>query len=551
VSADALALLGRGDLAATWRLELPSGVQAIHAEDGGVRLQRDGVAVGFIPPVLVADADDHHWTQRVGRFELEGLSNRVVLTLVVPAEWAFDAARVLPLRIDPTVSLQPDNDFDTGFVDEFGDRSTGAIDSGSLALVGFGSDVRGYAEFDTSSIPDGATITDVHLRVWLSNHDNPGDPAVPLRMEVKAVGVPASFPEDDLWDAIGPLFAGNDYVFEQLVRTGPEFCPDSYVFRDYDLGPDADADVQAALPLDFFTVGFASQIVTDPDFDHIDYIGFPEEVQNPFTCFETDFPNTRITLVVEFTSNRPPVCNAGGPYVADCPNDAITIDGSGSSDPDGDPILFAWTTDCPGTIADPSAAVAVLDLDAGCAADCMVTLAVTDVPSSPGAVGETVTCATTVNAQDLTPPDVTATDLTELCLWPPRHDYFHVGSAASHVTAVDACQPFVNVTWTGCSSDQPDEAPEDGRPENGDGHFTEDCFVDAAGELWVRVERAGRDPVAGRNTFVGRHYSVGVSVDDGCGNVVTLPGTMRVPHDRRGGSGGQDDPCQRGTMRRH
>ena len=38
------------------------------------------------------------------------------------------------------------------------------------------------------------------------------------------------------------------------------------------LGPLAVADVQSQLVPNFFTVGFVSAIVTDPGFDHIDYI---------------------------------------------------------------------------------------------------------------------------------------------------------------------------------------------------------------------------------------------------------------------------------------
>ena len=544
VSQGALGLMGRGDFAASWLLELPAGVRAALAADGGVALARGNEILARVPPALVADADDPHWSSGVARFELAGPEGSPTLTLVVPAAWAFDAARAFPLRLDPTISLQPVDTFKTGFVDELGNEEFGSIDTGSLLLVGFGAQVRGFAEFDTSSIPDGATINDTHLRIWLANHDNPGDPAVPLRVEVKGVGVQASEPAPVLWATIGALFTGVIYTSEDLPRTGPEFCPDSYVFRDYDLGSTADADVAAQLPFDFFTLGFASEIVTDPTFDHVDYIGFPEEVDNPFGCAFTDFPGTRITLVIDYVDpNEPPVCNAGGPYVADCPIGSIFLDGTGSFDPNGDPIAYVWTTDCPGTISGASLPVASLQLDGGCVADCTVTLQVHEVVS-----GITSTsCTATVHAQDLTPPVVDSSDLVDLCLWPPRHDMYCVGSAAGHVVAHDACQPGVIYRWVGCASDQPDEAREDGRPENGDGHFDQDCQVNAAGELCVRVERAGFDPVAGRNTFEGRRYSVSVEVDDGCGNVVVVPGTVHVPHDRRGGSGGQDDPCESGS----
>ena len=81
--------------------------------------------------------------------------------------------------------------------------------------------------------------------------------------------------------------------------------------------------------------------------------------------------------------NEPPVAGAGGPYEAECAGSAtaIPLDGSGSFDPDGEPLTFAWTTDCPGgSFDEPAATAPVLQLDgtAGCEIECSAFLQVAD-----------------------------------------------------------------------------------------------------------------------------------------------------------------------------
>lgn len=547
LGAAALNGLGPGDIVAEWTLELPVGARAMK-EDGaaataGVRIEDDaGRFLARLPAPAIRDADDAHATHGLAHLELGGREAAPTVKLIVPGTWAHSPDRALPLLLDPTVSLQPTSQPMTGFVDELGNIDLDQIASGTLTDVAYGAQVRGFAEFPLGSIPDASAILTAHLRVWLANHDNPFDPAVPLPLEVKFCPLPSSAPPLVLHAAIPPMGAGRIYATETVPRTGPEFCASSYEFRDYDLGPLALADIQAQLPADFFTVGFTSDVVTDPGFDHIDYVGYLEEVNNPFLCSFTDFPGTRITLVLEYVAlNRPPVCNAGGPYSSPCPSLPIPVSAALSSDPDGDPLTFAWTSSCSGSIENASQVNAILHLDASCGEDCTVTVTVSDGIAS-------VACSAPVSAHDIEPPVVSSSNLNGFCLWPPRHDLYCLGTPASHVSASDACQPGVQMRWIGCLSDQPDEAREAGRPENGDGNFSNDCQVSADGqELCVRVERAGSDPVDGHNTFDGRHYGVGVEVSDGCGNVVVVEGSVFVPHDRRGGSGGQDDPCQSGS----
>lgn len=93
------------------------------------------------------------------------------------------------------------------------------------------------------------------------------------------------------------------------------------------------------------------------------------------------------TRTVTRTTNQPPICDADGSYFVTVAggHGSIGLDGTGSSDPDGDTLLYSWSTDCPdGTFDDRFIATPVLSVGAPPTCSCMVHLIVTD-PSGASA----------------------------------------------------------------------------------------------------------------------------------------------------------------------
>jgi len=308
-------------------------------------------------------------------------------------------------------------------------------------------------------------------------------------------------------------------------------------------------------------------------------------------------------------TNRAPICDTGGPYLAECNGQPSTLalDGRGSSDPDGDPLEFFWTTTCTGgRYDDPVLDVPTLSLDGPppCPVACEVTLQVTDPD------GLTDRCTAAVTLDDTTvpilagvpadatvecdavpvPPPVTATDTCDpapsvalaefridggcpgeyslertwtatdacsnaaalpqiltvvdttppvvapatddiACLWPPNHRYVCFDRSAVSPALSDNCSEPVTWAFAGCTSDQPDDAPDLAKPGwNGDGHTADDCVVSIDGDsVCVRAERAGTGPTAQD----GRHYGLLIIATDACGNAsdpVSI-GQIWVPHD--------------------
>jgi hypothetical protein len=136
-----------------------------------------------------------------------------------------------------------------------------------------------------------------------------------------------------------------------------------------------------------------------------------------------------------------PVCDHGGPYTAECNGVTSTaqLDGTGSFDPDGDPITFFWYEECATSFfVDPTSPTPTLSMDMtdACFLICTIELRVTGG-------GQTTKCQTTVSMQDTLPPDISCppdiTDIWGIPTQPP-------GTGVA--TATDACDPTPSIDFS-------------------------------------------------------------------------------------------------------
>lgn len=225
--------------------------------------------------------------------------------------------------------------------------------------------------------------------------------------------------------------------------------------------------------------------------------------------------------------NRPPVADAGGDVTVECasPDGAsVTLDGSGSSDPDGDELDHEWLDPDGEVIAAGETAGVTLPVGTH-----TVTLRVTDED------GASDTDEVVVTVEDTTPP-VLSFAVEPDRLWPPNHRHVAVELQAS---VDDACDPSPAVSVL-VGSSEPDDAR--GR---GDGATTGDIRVTRA-DGTVALSSAANptvrlDPLAGDRLELraerqgrgdGRVYTLTATARDAAGNAAGATAEVAVGHDR-------------------
>jgi hypothetical protein len=128
-------------------------------------------------------------------------------------------------------------------------------------------------------------------------------------------------------------------------------------------------------------------------------------------------------------TNHPPVANAGADQTVACQAHgcaSVTLNGSGSSDPDGDALSYVWTDQANNVVG--TAAVVQLNVTVGVHS---FNLTVTDTG------GLTSTAATHVTVQDTTPPALSVA-LSPNYLWPPNHKLVQITASVATSDTCDA-----------------------------------------------------------------------------------------------------------------
>jgi hypothetical protein len=213
------------------------------------------------------------------------------------------------------------------------------------------------------------------------------------------------------------------------------------------------------------------------------------------------------------STNEAPVANAGADQNFDCAPAAgldVTLDGSGSSDPDDDALSYTWkegstilgTEEMITVPLTPGTHTIILTVDDG---------------NGETDIDEVVV---TIDA-DTEAPDITvATEV--LGMWPPNHKYQTFTLADFAVSVSDNCEcADLEATIVCVTSDEPDDAK-----GGGDGKTTNDIVIVNDHTVKLRAERAGNGD--------GRVYTITISATDCAGLTGTTTCEVIVPHNKKG-----------------
>jgi hypothetical protein len=198
----------------------------------------------------------------------------------------------------------------------------------------------------------------------------------------------------------------------------------------------------------------------------------------------------------------PPIANAGADQTKECCSHAgatFTLDGSGSSDPHGDPLSYLWQ-DADGKTVGNGASIILTRLPG----TYTFTLTVTNL-----LCGGSSNSATHVTIQDTVAPTLDV-KVTPNLLWPANNKPVEITAS---IQAIDACDPAPRVALVSITSNEPLQ------PDDIQGAvFGSDCRT-----FMLRATRQGMG--------TGRIYTITYRVTDAAGNFVLKTVEVVVPRD--------------------
>lgn len=221
-------------------------------------------------------------------------------------------------------------------------------------------------------------------------------------------------------------------------------------------------------------------------------------------------------FVIVEPENQPLVANAGADQSVECTSQTgtpVTLDGSGSTDSDGDALTYTWRENSTIIAGPTSSPTSTVTLNLG---SHTIELTVDD------GNGGTDTDEVIITVGDTTPPTLTVT-LSPNSLWPPNHQLVDIQAT---VTVSDACDAKPTLVLTSIVSNEPDNGLGDGDTPN---DIQDADFGTADVTFKLRAERSG--------TGNGRVYTVTYTATDASGNSVTVSATVSVPKSQKKGVG--------------
>ncbi|MDY6989612.1 MAG: PKD domain-containing protein [Thermodesulfobacteriota bacterium] len=238
--------------------------------------------------------------------------------------------------------------------------------------------------------------------------------------------------------------------------------------------------------------------------------GFAKEGES-YRVWIHDVHNTGDLNLYE-SKNNPPTADAGPDQTVEQGSYAgteVTLDGSGSTDPDSTPgtnddiVSFDWYE---GDTFLGSGEVITYTFPLG---PHTVTLVVTDSEGEPDDDEVIIT------VEDTTPPEVSVT-VNKGSLWPPNHKMVDVGFSSDVADICDA-EPVVSIEVT---SDEPTATA----PGAGGSKHAPDAQIADDGAL-LRAERSGNGD--------GRVYVITVTASDVSGNSASASASVKVNHNKK------------------